>query len=114
MKLCIRYLGTLSLILTLLLPTDLFAGEGDNGYLIITIYTSSNSKDYNKIIVTEGDNVLEELSFDRWTFKEMTSRALEVNKIINKYEKSGYDLFKISKGSIDNFTSETIILFTKE
>jgi hypothetical protein len=86
-------------------------GQNTNEYLIIRVLESIN-KNLNMIMVTNNGEILEKIELPPMTYKGETSAQLEANKVLNKYENSGYELLTVTSGCLPNGESRGVLVTT--
>lgn len=75
--------------LSLILPSQLF-GQ-DKGFLTVKVY-ESHDKAYHKIIVTGDGKKLDEIDLLPFSYKDLESNQITINRVLDKYSNSGYHL----------------------
>lgn len=74
--------------------------QTEDGYLIIGVYESEDPG-YAKIVVTEGDEVLEEADLPKFYYKKLGEMQAVINRLMNKYQRFGYVLVHSSSSNIE-------------
>ena len=105
----ILFAATMIFVITIL-PIYSFA-QSNEGYLIVRIY-ESRDKGYNKIVVTENGKILEEIKLIPTYYKDLALQQIEINKVIDKYENSGYNLSMATSGGLPVGTAPGILVTT--